>query len=127
MHSVPTRRAYFAYRTAGFWLSLAPLTDDEWIRAIDTELDRERGGKTSAEYNQDMLATRTNEILRESIPSSVKTEVWRRDHARCSACGSQRKLEFDHIIPVSLGGSNTARNIQLLCETCNRKKGASLE
>jgi 5-methylcytosine-specific restriction endonuclease McrA len=41
-------------------------------------------------------------------------------------CGSQRSLEFDHIIPVALGGSNTARNIQLLCEGCNRAKGAAL-
>jgi hypothetical protein len=25
-----------------------------------------------------------------------------------------------------MGGSNTARNLQLLCETCNRAKGASI-
>ena len=32
---------------------------------------------------------------------------------------SKGKIRF---IPVSQGGSNTARNIQLLCGTCNRKK-----
>ena len=31
-------------------------------------------------------------------------------------------VEFDHIIPHSKGGANTKRNIQLLCESCNRKK-----
>ncbi|MBF0103144.1 MAG: HNH endonuclease, partial [Desulfobacterales bacterium] len=37
-------------------------------------------------------------------------------------CGSRENLEYDHIIPVSKGGSNTARNIELLCEKCNREK-----
>ena len=56
------------------------------------------------------------------IPERVRHEVWRRDMGRCIECGSQEKLEFDHIIPFSKGGSNTARNIQLLCERCNRSK-----
>jgi len=59
---------------------------------------------------------------REQIPEVVKIFVWRRDEGRCVKCGSQEKLEFDHIIPVSKGGSNTERNIQLLCESCNREK-----
>ena len=41
-------------------------------------------------------------------------------------CGSRERLEFDHIIPVSKGGSNTARNLELRCETCNRQKGATI-
>ncbi len=60
--------------------------------------------------------------LRKPISESVRHEVWRRDLGRCVKCGSKEKLEFDHIIPVSKGGSNTVRNIQLLCETCNRQK-----
>lgn len=56
------------------------------------------------------------------ISPEVRREVWRRDQGRCVQCGSQLNLEFDHIIPVSKGGSNTARNIQLLCENCNREK-----
>lgn len=56
------------------------------------------------------------------IPEDVKRAVWRRDGGKCVECGSKEKLEYDHIIPFSEGGSNTKRNVQLLCETCNRNK-----
>ncbi|MBU4565810.1 MAG: HNH endonuclease [Proteobacteria bacterium] len=63
---------------------------------------------------------------RERIPDSVRLFVWQRDKGKCVRCGSAEKLEFDHIIPVVKGGSNTERNIQLLCERCNRKKGGDI-
>ncbi len=63
---------------------------------------------------------------RPPIPDDVRVFVWRRDGGSCVGCGSRENLEFDHVIPVALGGSGTARNLQLLCETCNRQKGASL-
>jgi hypothetical protein len=59
---------------------------------------------------------------RPPIPKAVQREVWRRDQGKCVDCGSQVNLEFDHIIPFSKGGSTTVRNIQLLCESCNRTK-----
>ena len=31
--------------------------------------------------------------------------------------------EIDHIIPASLGGPDTRDNTQVLCQTCNRRKG----
>jgi len=63
-----------------------------------------------------------DEARRERIPEDVRTFVWRRDGARCVRCGSTQSLEFDHSIPVSKGGSNTSKNVQLLCAECNRKK-----
>jgi HNH endonuclease len=63
---------------------------------------------------------------REAVPERVRHEVWRRDRGSCVECGSRARLEFDHIIPVSRGGSNTARNIELRCEPCNRRKGARI-
>ncbi len=63
---------------------------------------------------------------REPIPEEVRHEVWRRDQGKCVRCGGVERLEFDHIVPVALGGSNTTRNVQLLCETCNREKGVRI-
>lgn len=63
-----------------------------------------------------------SELQRRNIPESTRHEVWRRDEGKCVQCGSRDRLEFDHIIPFSLGGSNTSRNLQLLCEGCNRRK-----
>lgn len=56
------------------------------------------------------------------ILQQIKDLVWNRDNGQCRECGRNEKLEFDHIIPYSKGGSNTYRNIQLLCEPCNRTK-----
>lgn len=63
---------------------------------------------------------------RQPIPREIKVAVWQRDKGACVHCGSNAMLEYDHIVPLALGGSNTERNLQLLCEACNREKGASL-
>jgi 16S rRNA G966 N2-methylase RsmD len=65
-------------------------------------------------------------LERQRIPDEVKIVVWRRDGGSCVKCGNKENLEFDHIVPVSKGGSNTIRNIELLCEKCNRTKGKSI-
>lgn len=56
------------------------------------------------------------------IPDRVKQEVWARDGGRCTRCGANDYLEFDHIIPRAKGGANTTNNVQLLCRRCNSQK-----
>jgi hypothetical protein len=63
---------------------------------------------------------------RRSVPQDIKIAVSVRDGGRCRQCGSTHQLHFDHVIPVSRGGANTAANIQLLCGSCNRAKSAKL-
>ena len=70
-----------------------------------------------------MPIAETPKPRREAIPRAVQREVWQRDGGRCVECSSKELLCFDHIVPFSRGGSNTVRNIQLLCERCNLSKG----
>ncbi|MFI5364590.1 MAG: CarD family transcriptional regulator [Candidatus Binatia bacterium] len=65
-------------------------------------------------------------VVREPIAESVRLFVWQRDKGQCVKCDSHERLEFNHIIPVIAGGSSTERNIQLLCESCNRSKGSTI-
>lgn len=98
-------------------------TDEEISLLIMEAFDKERKKfeKLKAKFSGVEI-----ERKRVRIPESVRIGVWQRDGGRCVECGSNEKLEYDHIIPFSRGGSNTTRNIQLLCESCNRSKGASL-
>lgn len=63
---------------------------------------------------------------RRTIPNDTRIRVAMRSGGRCSACGATRDLQFDHVLPFSKGGSDDEWNLQLLCGSCNRKKGARL-
>lgn len=43
---------------------------------------------------------------------------------RCEACGSQRDLQFDHIVALDRGGLNEADNIRVLCADCHSTRHA---
>ncbi len=61
------------------------------------------------------------------ISGSDRYEVLKRAGGRCELCGvsmEERRLEVDHIIPRSLGGSDDPSNLQALCWLCNANKGA---
>jgi 5-methylcytosine-specific restriction endonuclease McrA len=61
------------------------------------------------------------------IPASVKRAVSERDQEQCAfvsengkRCGARHSLEFDHIEPVSRGGTSTVENVRLLCRAHNQ-------
>jgi hypothetical protein len=61
------------------------------------------------------------------IQKKVRHEVFKRDNKQCTyiaadgkRCSEKHGLEFDHIKPFSLGGSNEPDNIRLLCKTHNQ-------
>lgn len=40
----------------------------------------------------------------------------------CLCCGAARRIEADHVVPLSKGGSDDISNIQPLCRSCNAGK-----
>lgn len=69
------------------------------------------------------------------LPEWLKRAVFYRDNGRCQHCGkdltgllaigSDKELQYDHIIPLERCGTNDATNFQLLCSDCNLKKGGN--
>ena len=115
---------YWAYQ-GEFYVENENFTAQE-IQALVFEKKRKkerRVRKAVTLMEQESNLSNRERIL---IPDDVKIFVWKRDGGKCVKCGSNENIEFDHIIPFSLGGGNSARNLQLLCESCNREKGNSL-
>jgi len=71
-------------------------------------------------------------LNRKYIPKWVQRAVFHRDRGMCVSCHKDLSGQinigevgnFDHVIPLALGGINDITNIQLLCEFCNKSKQA---
>ena len=57
------------------------------------------------------------------VMPAIRWHVFQRDTWRCVSCGRTSHdgviLHVDHIVPRSLGGTDTIDNFQTLCDTCN--------
>lgn len=63
---------------------------------------------------------------RKAIPAGVKNELHKAQGGKCMYCGRKSGIDLmdvDHKNPFSKGGSDSKRNYQLLCRTCNTRKG----
>jgi hypothetical protein len=64
------------------------------------------------------------------IPRHIMLRVVRRDNSQCQACSKSLidiDIEFDHIIPLSKGGSTEEHNLRVTCYECNRSKSDDFE
>lgn len=52
----------------------------------------------------------------------LRWTIFLRDGCRCVLCGAVDRLEIDHIVPRSAGGSDTQSNLRTLCAACNRNR-----
>jgi 5-methylcytosine-specific restriction endonuclease McrA len=59
------------------------------------------------------------------VRADVRYRVLAAAKGRCALCGvhsSERRIEVDHIVPRSRGGTSDISNLQALCDECNRGK-----
>lgn len=117
---------YCAYKGVIYKFDRVGYTDEEIILQIMNLEDDERKKFERLKHKFTVAEQEEKEGKRPAIPEEVRIAVWRRDDGKCVKCGSRERLEYDHIIPLSKGGSNTVRNIELLCEKCNREKSGNI-
>ena len=125
-HPVPVLtdgdRTYWAFEQRIWW-------EDNGLSSQDVLAlvrDRQRRAARTLERAHAALAGEVAERRREPIPRAVRLAVFERDGGRCAECGSSFDIQYDHVIPLALGGANTVENLQILCAPCNQAKGATL-
>jgi len=75
--------------------------------------------------NEPFTETREKRKIGRNIPRSIMLRVVRRDNNQCQLCGQvllDNEIEFDHIIPISKGGSSEEQNLRVTCLDCNRTR-----
>jgi uncharacterized protein YozE (UPF0346 family) len=67
--------------------------------------------------------------VRSGISAALRFVIFKKDKYSCCICGGSaqdgHRLEVDHKVPVSKGGSNEEENLWTLCFNCNRGKGVN--
>lgn len=99
------------------------------VQALIVTRERRRLATVSRAQAQVVAAPGASQPMarvRGYVSDEVKQFVWSRDQGRCTQCGAGSELQYDHVIPVALGGGSDPSNLQILCGPCNRRKGVDV-
>ena len=94
------------------------------LRSLIGRINNKSGGR----YNDKEIWDAICAVERGKVTNKMRFSIYARDGYRCKICGRKTNdLEIDHIYPIAKGGKSTYDNLQTLCHSCNKKKGASVE
>jgi hypothetical protein len=117
------RRTLWYFHDCFYWEDEG--LDGEDVRALVYQ--RERRSQQRLQTARSLMRAEANgKPVRVPIAGELRRAVFERDGGRCVECGSNFDLQYDHVLPVALGGATTVENLQLLCADCNRRKSDSL-
>lgn len=113
------------YCPYGVMVEEFPLTEDEYYKC-------KVFGHECPVYSiaEPLTETKKMRTISRNISREVQFKVFRRDNQVCQMCGRNvpfDKINFDHIIPWSKGGSSDENNIRLLCGECNKSRNNNFE
>ncbi len=103
--------------------------DKEFLFSFNSFLSNKLVELTKSDFS--ILFNSRGDIHRAKYwPKWLQKAIFYRERGRCSYCfkdisgllNLENKINLDHIIPLGNGGTNDTSNIQLTCETCNKKK-----
>ncbi len=117
------QRAYWIFRDCFYWEDVGLSAED--VKALALQRIRKHDRQLANAHSL-MRAEEAGQALRAPVSIEIRRAVFERDGGRCVECGGSFDLQYDHVIPFSLGGATTVENLQLLCADCNRSKGATL-
>jgi 5-methylcytosine-specific restriction endonuclease McrA len=120
----PNDRTYWWCMDRFFWEDDGLSADD--VYALVYERNQRAQRRLARAHQTVVLGQAPPTPRREGISREIRRAVWERDGGACVQCGDAFELQFDHIIPVTLGGATTPENLQVLCGPCNRTKGAEI-
>jgi hypothetical protein len=98
-----------------------------WV-ILDTKQKEETWLSQFLDQVEKSLEDRAAKSLR-SLAKSIRFEVLRRDSFTCTYCGRQPpevKLQVDHVVPWSKGGTHELSNLRTACRDCNLGKSDRL-
>jgi len=116
-------RGYWVFKDCFYWEDDGLSADD--VKALALQRIRKHDRQLANAHSL-MRAEEAGQALRPPVSIEIRRAVFERDGGRCVDCGGSFDLQYDHVIPFSLGGATTVANLQLLCGDCNRRKGATL-
>jgi DNA-binding CsgD family transcriptional regulator len=96
--------------------------DGHEIPIFNTDLVRRDQKRTKNNRNKE----RRRAAPGGGVSAAEWKEILEKYNFRCVCCGTDKKVQRDHVVPLSRGGINDPSNIQPLCPKCNAKKGVQI-